>query len=90
VISVLALSETEYDDVLRLNAENRRFAHRAAYDGEEFLEFGRLIRGPFLYIDQIAIAERNRRAGIGRTLYNALDHAAATRGIHTLCCEVNT
>ncbi len=75
-------------DVLRGYALN--FARDDAYDGEEFLMLSSLIAQPFLYIDQVAVADSVRAQGIGRRLYGALEQAASERRIHLLCCEVNT
>jgi uncharacterized protein len=66
------------------------FAHYCAYDGEEFRYFVGHIREPFLYVDQVAIDPRHRRAGIGGKLYAALREHARARQVGTLCCEVNT
>jgi uncharacterized protein len=64
--------------------------HRGApYDGEEFLAFGRFFTGPYLYVDQVAVAPAFRDTGVGRSLYEAIESAAALRGTDVLCCEVN-
>jgi len=61
----------------------------AAYDGEEFQWFRGHLRESFLYIDQVAVALLYRGKGLGRTLYNDLEHYAYRNGIDTLVCEVN-
>jgi uncharacterized protein len=43
----------------------------------------------FLYVDQIAVAERARREGVGTALYADLERAARARGTARLTCEVN-
>ena len=65
------------------------FARTDAYDGEEFRQFSARNARPFLYIDQVAIAPRGRRAGLGRALYDLLAADARRRQIDMLCCEVN-
>jgi predicted GNAT superfamily acetyltransferase len=62
----------------------------AEYDGEEFLEFRKLIPHPFLYIDQLAVAPAHKGSGIARALYETLESAARELGQTLLCCEVNT
>ena len=43
----------------------------------------------FLYIDRVAIAEKHRRKGLGKILYNKLENLCIENKI-PLCCEVNT
>ena len=43
----------------------------------------------FLYIDRVAIAEKYRRKGLGKNLYNKLENLCIENKI-PLCCEVNT
>jgi len=87
-----SLSRTHFvaidGEVVRGYALN--FACDDAYDGEEFLSLRKLISQPFMYIDQVAVARSVRTRGIGRQLYESLDHTASERGIRYLCCEVNT
>lgn len=65
--------------------------HRdAPYDGEEFHVLRARIDHPFLYVDQIAVAQAKRGAGLGRDLYGAIESTAILAGIGSLCCEVNT
>ena len=66
------------------------FASSDAYDGEEFLTLKSLMAEPFVYIDQVVVLPSVQGNGIGRRLYEALERAAWRRGIHWLCCEVNT
>lgn len=66
------------------------FSHDQRYDGEEFLALGRVLKAPFLYIDQIVVDPTLRAVGIGRGLYGALEQHARTLGASALCCEVNT
>jgi predicted GNAT superfamily acetyltransferase len=63
------------------------FDRAAAYDGEEFLALRKLLPGPFLYIDQVAVSVDHRRCGVAVALYRSLEASAATSGV--LCCEVN-
>jgi uncharacterized protein len=66
------------------------FGSADQYDGEEFRYFTAQLDRPWLYIDQIAADRDRQRAGIGRTLYEALMAHARANGIAALCCEVNT
>jgi uncharacterized protein len=66
------------------------FDRSDAYDGEEFMTLRSLIPQSFAYIDQVVVLGSARKAGIGRSLYNALEQAALGRHAHCLCCEVNT
>ena len=43
----------------------------------------------FLYIDRVAIAEKYRRKGLGKSLYKNLETLSKEKKI-PLCCEVNT
>jgi predicted GNAT superfamily acetyltransferase len=61
----------------------------AAYDGEEFQWFHEHFLGDFLYIDQVAVWRHYRGRGLGRALYDDLEHHAHRNGIDTLVCEVN-
>lgn len=61
----------------------------APYEGEEFRAFGQFFSGPYLYVDQVAVAPAFRATGVGRCLYEAIQSLAALQGIGTLCCEVN-
>lgn len=66
------------------------FSKEQAYDGEEFLALRAAIAGSFVYVDQIAVDESARGAGIGRMLYQALASRGRDIGAAALCCEVNT
>jgi predicted GNAT superfamily acetyltransferase len=66
------------------------FDRNDAYDGEEFVALRSLIPQSFIYIDQVVILGSAQKAGIGRRLYSALEHAALLRDVRSLCCEVNT
>jgi uncharacterized protein len=66
------------------------FDRNDAYDGEEFMVLRSLIPQPFVYIDQVVVLGPAQKAGIGRSLYGALEQAALLRDVHSLCCEVNT
>jgi predicted GNAT superfamily acetyltransferase len=62
------------------------FRECAAYDGSNYLWFGR--RYPrFLYVDRIVVAERARSAGLGRVLYEDAIGYARRAGIGVMCCE---
>jgi hypothetical protein len=102
--AVAALDRAELDRLLALSDTHRVaaagdgavvaymlvFAHRCAYDGEEFQYFLAHLGEPFLYVDQVAVDPGRKRSGIGRQLYQALIELARTRQIGALCCEVNT
>lgn len=60
----------------------------AMYDGEEFAWFQSRY-GPFLYIDQVAVAQQHRRAAVGFQLYQIAERAAREQGVFSLVCEVN-
>jgi predicted GNAT superfamily acetyltransferase len=62
----------------------------AEYDGEEFLEFRKLIPHTFVYIDQLAVVPAHKGSGVARALYTTLASAACELGQVLLCCEVNT
>jgi predicted GNAT superfamily acetyltransferase len=64
------------------------YADTNVYDGEEFNWFKRHFTH-FLYIDQIAIAQSARRAGVGARMYQLLEQRAYARALTTLTCEVN-
>jgi uncharacterized protein len=65
------------------------FRREALYDGEEFLVLRSALAEPFVYIDQVAVAARHKRRGVGRALYEELERIAGRRRIRFLCCEVN-
>lgn len=81
--------------LVALNGESRivayalAFSRDAAYDGEEFLVFRSAISEPFVYVDQVAVLQEARGSGVGRALYEELQHAAAQQGAYVLCCEIN-
>ena len=58
------------------------------YDGEEFAWFKAHYLA-FLYIDQIAVATTQHRAGIGSQLYAAIEDVARAQNLPALTCEVN-
>ena len=60
----------------------------ADYDGEEFLWF-RSRHGGFVYVDQVAVAERARGLGAASALYGDLEQFALERGTPLLALEVN-
>lgn len=65
------------------------YTNEVDYDGEEFAWFRTNISGPFLYIDQIAIAPEAQGRGIGRSIYDVLVDRARRVGHGSLACEVN-
>ena len=65
------------------------FDNDADYDGEEFRTFRKNVSAPYIYIDQIAVAEASKKTGVGRLLYEALGSMAHENAISTMCCEVN-
>lgn len=64
------------------------FADSANYDGEEFGWFRGREAG-FFHVDQVAVAVRARRAGLGRALYAHAARAARERALTRLTCGVN-
>ncbi len=60
----------------------------AVYDGEEFAWFQRRYC-PFLYIDQVAVAQQHRRASLGLQLYQMAEQGAREQRLFSLVCEVN-
>jgi uncharacterized protein len=64
------------------------FEASAAYEGEEFRWF-RQRMGHFLYVDQIAVAEHGRGAGIGAALYGDAIRSAERAGLDAIACEIN-
>ena len=58
------------------------------YDGEEFNWFKQRYTH-FLYIDQLAVAQSTRRAGVGAHMYRLLEQRAHEQGLASLTCEVN-
>ena len=64
------------------------YVDRNVYDGEEFNWFKRHFTH-FLYIDQIAVAQSARRAGVGAQMYQLLKQRARKQALTSLTCEVN-
>lgn len=64
------------------------FPSEASYTGEEFVWF-RARYPSFLYIDQVAVAEEQRRRGIASRLYRDLERFAREGHSPRLTCEVN-
>lgn len=60
----------------------------AEYPGEEYRWIAERFER-FLYVDQVAVAEEWRRAGVASALYDDLEAFAVERGIPLLACEVN-
>jgi hypothetical protein len=56
--------------------------------GDEYAWFSAR-HASFLYVDQIAVASRAWRSGVGSALYADLEHEARRRGVPRLVCEVN-
>lgn len=102
--SVAKLDATELRRLMALSAEHLVmaaeadallgyaliFPSSADYDGEEFHVLRQRLAEPFLYIDQIVIAEEARGRGLGRSIYDHLAERAQQGGMHVLACEVNT
>ena len=65
------------------------FSSKSPHDGEEFQLFRERLQGPFLYIDQVAVAPLHRHSHIGRALYHYVESQARSHGVFQLCCEVN-
>ena len=61
----------------------------ATYDGAEFQWFREHVGESFLYVDQVAVGRCYRGNGLGRALYDDLEHYSHRNGIDTLVCEVN-
>jgi predicted GNAT superfamily acetyltransferase len=68
-------------DAGRLAGYVLAFDRDANYDGEEFLVLRKLLPGPFVYIDQLAVAADQQRRGVAAALYREF--------AGDLCCEVN-
>jgi predicted GNAT superfamily acetyltransferase len=64
------------------------FASTAPYDGEEFTWLKSQVER-FLHVDQVAVAARCHRRGVGTTLYTALERQALEGGYHSVTCGVN-
>jgi predicted GNAT superfamily acetyltransferase len=58
------------------------------YDGEEFNWFKQCYTH-FLYVDQVAVAQSARRAGVGAQMYRLLEQRAREQRLASLTCEVN-
>lgn len=100
---VAPLDENEFDRLLKLpnlhlireDADKTivgyalAFPSDAPYDGEEFQAFHKSLPGPYIYIDQVAVAPNMRRRGVASSLYLALEIEARRRSMSALCCEVN-
>lgn len=64
------------------------FDDKAPYDSPNFRWFGDRY-DTFIYVDRLAVAPSQRRAGLGKALYEMLIACAQTSGYRRLCCEVN-
>jgi len=60
-----------------------------SYDGEEFRWFLKRFEQPFVYVDQIAVDARARRANVASQMYEHLARWCNSLNINLLCCEVN-
>jgi len=58
------------------------------YDGDEFFWFQRHF-GNFLYIDQIVITQKARRARVGSQFYDYVEQFARQASLTSVVCEVN-
>lgn len=65
------------------------FKRDAPYDGEEFRYFERTLPDDFVYVDQVAVADRFRRNGVASALYRALFQSSRSSADLVHCCEVN-
>ena len=59
------------------------------YDGEEYNWFCQNLDEDFLYIDQVAIAEKWKGMGCGTKLYEDLERYAVRNRKNLLACEIN-
>lgn len=59
------------------------------YDGDEYNWFCQNLSEKFLYIDQVAIAEKWKGMGCGTQLYKDLENYAVRNRINMLACEIN-
>jgi predicted GNAT superfamily acetyltransferase len=64
------------------------FAEGFASIGDEYRWFSER-HARFLYVDSIAVAETQRRAGVARALYAELVCEARRRSVPRIVCEVN-
>ena len=64
------------------------FKENSNYSSKNYKFFSKREK-KFLYIDRVAIAEKYRRKGLGKILYNKLESLCIENKI-PLCCEVNT
>ena len=64
------------------------FKENSNYSSKNYKFFSKREK-KFLYIDRVAIAEKYRRKGLGKILYNKLENLCIENKI-PLCCEVNT
>ena len=64
------------------------FKENSTYSSKNYKFFSEREK-KFLYIDRVAIAEKYRRKGLGKSLYNKLEILCKENKI-PLCCEVNT
>jgi len=64
------------------------FKENSNYSSKNYKFFSKREK-KFLYIDRVAIAEKYRRKGLGKILYNKLENLCKENKI-PLCCEVNT
>ncbi len=64
------------------------FKEKSDYSSKNYKFFSEREK-KFLYIDRVAIAEKYRRKGLGKNLYNKLEILCKENKI-PLCCEVNT
>ena len=64
------------------------FREKSAYNSKNY-EFFKKKESKFLYVDRIAISDKYRRSGIGKTLYLKIKSLAANND-WPVCCEVNT
>jgi predicted GNAT superfamily acetyltransferase len=89
----LLLEICEYSKVVEINCEIAGYIFALGkglvYDGEEYNWFCDNLDSDFLYIDQIAIGEKWKGMGCGKSLYEDLGQYAVQNCKEALVCEVN-
>ncbi len=84
---------TDYVKVLEINGRVAgyfiAFLKNSNYDGEEFQYFQKELNSNYLYVDQIAIAEKYLGNGLAKEFYRDAEHFAIQFSISQIVCEVN-
>ena len=84
---------TDYFRVLEIDGQVAgyfiAFMKNDNYDGEEFQWFQKKLNSNFLYVDQVAIAEKYRGNGLAKEFYRDAERFAIQFSVSQLVCEVN-